>query len=545
MNRLVQLSAIAVLLLRGTVPAIAQAPPVEPGNWCSVEGQVVDAVTNAPIRKALLTLIRKTQTKPEFRTTAPDSGGRFRFSNIPPGDYTLSGAARGYLLLAEHTARQPRRAGTVFSLSAGQTMSGIILRLRAFAAVSGRIVDEDGDPLAGMQVQLLHVTYRSGRRELQLLADYGRDARTDDRGIYRIAGITPGKYYLSASPSEQMPNLPLEDARYLRTYYPGTLDPNTAAPIQLAAGGELENISLKLSKVHTVRVSGRVLSAVPASVNLDAESIVYTHQGTESVLPDGKFEFAGVAPGAYRLIVRVRQGEQRAWAYRSLSVGATGVDGLTLSPIPGAIITGRLRLEGEGKAVNFSKIAIQLMPVSSTGVSYAEMVGQDGRFRIDDIVPGRYRVVYTSAEPPAGVYLKAVRSAAGHLPGYVVDVSSGSTEIEGLLSPKAATVGGTVFAAGSDIPAPEATVVLIPQEKERRDDLHAYLKSTTDASGKFTIRNVPPGEYRAFAFEWLEYDNIYLDPDFMRPLEGAGAAVALEENALADLKVTLIPDDSR
>jgi hypothetical protein len=100
-------------------------------------------------------------------------------------------------------------------------------------------------------------------------------------------------------------------------------------------------------------------------------------------------------------------------------------------------------------------------------------------------------------------------------------------------------VTGTVSLADSDEPAVQATVVLIPQEKERRNDPLAFLRSMTDESGKFTIRNIVPGEYKAFAWEDVEY-GIYMDPDFIRPIDGKGVAVTLPESARISVKLIAI-----
>jgi hypothetical protein len=90
---------------------------------------------------------------------------------------------------------------------------------------------------------------------------------------------------------------------------------------------------------------------------------------------------------------------------------------------------------------------------------------------------------------------------------------------------------------------PEATVVLVPQEKDRRADPLAYQRTTTDESGKFTIRNIPPGEYTAFAWELVEY-NAYMDPDFIGPVESKGLPVSLAASGRADVKLTLVTGNS-
>ena len=235
------------------------------------------------------------------------------------------------MLLSEYTSRQPRRSGNLFSLTAGQKLSGVVLRLTPSAAVSGRIVDEDGDPLAGVQVQLLRITYSTGQKGLTT-AD-APPAATDDRGIYRIAGVTPGRYYLTAAPPS-MASLLQGDARYVRTYYPGAIDAAAAALIDLAPGAELENIGLKFTRVQTVHIRGQVLGARPADIGLYPEVLgSNSYQNTRSSPPDGKFSFDGVLPGAYQLRVKILD-EPIAWASRSFSVGPAGVDGLTSCRFP-------------------------------------------------------------------------------------------------------------------------------------------------------------------------------------------------------------------
>jgi hypothetical protein len=139
-----------------------------------------------------------------------------------------------------------------------------------------------------------------------------------------------------------------------------------------------------------------------------------------------------------------------------------------------------------------------------------------------------------------GFYLKAIRLGNQELSGGILDLSAGPpAQLEVILSAKAASVTGTVFLPDSDRPASEVTVILIPQEKEHKESLSAYPKGATDDSGKFTIRDIPPGEYRAFTWDSVD-NNIYMDPDFIRPLESKGVTVTLTEGGQADIKLILI-----
>jgi hypothetical protein len=126
------------------------------------------------------------------------------------------------------------------------------------------------------------------------------------------------------------------------------------------------------------------------------------------------------------------------------------------------------------------------------------------------------------------------------LPGQILELGA-PAEIQVILSAKTASTAGLVHREDSGQPAPGATVVLIPQEKERREDGHAYLTATTDDSGRFTVRNVPPGEYRAFAWESLHLCCEYMDPDFLRPLDSKGVPLTLTEGSVTSIELTAIP----
>ncbi|MFN7926278.1 MAG: carboxypeptidase-like regulatory domain-containing protein, partial [Bryobacteraceae bacterium] len=241
------------------------ASPQDAPALASIQGQVIDAATGAPVRKASITL---RQPRKDIATATSDASGAFVFPQAVPGEYRLIVRARGYLTLTRDTAIRPLHSGTAFSAAAGQKLTGLVLRLTPGAALSGRIADEDDDPVAGVLVQLWSITYRRGRRELSANPD--ARATTDERGIFRIGGVAPGRHFLSAT----YPDTPQEAFRYVRTFYPGTLDPAAAAPLDLTPGADLENINVKISKVQTVRVAGRVLSTVPSNVLLYPEGVI-------------------------------------------------------------------------------------------------------------------------------------------------------------------------------------------------------------------------------------------------------------------------------
>ena len=499
----------------------------------TVEGQVVDAVTNAPVRKASVGLYcGRSESYLES-----DAGGRFAFQTVRVGSCTVSASANGYL-----------SGRSDINLADGQKMSGIALRLAPSSATSGRIVDEDGDPLNGFQVQLFYVTYGSGRK--QLVPETDGKSTTDDRGRYRIPGLSAGKYYLSVSPPGNSDfRLTNQTSRYLPTFYPGIVDPSGAAPVDIPPGSEVENLNLKLRRVPVVTVRGQVTGVASAVGYLIPDSMVAGQQGIQGQIGgNGKFEFRGVPAGDYTLWIRAFASDQSkpapgggppvlsGFIRRPLTVGNSDIEGLTIAIPPPASITARVVIDGEAPR-DLSEVVLTVEPVPATTSdeprSFAKPAG-NGTFRFVDLAADRYRMkTYPSS---SGLYLKSMRMGGRELSGPVFDLG-GSTEVEVVLSSKTASVAGVVHRPDSDQPSAGVTVVLIPQNKELE-----YQRATTDESGRFAMRDIVPGEYRAFAWEKLDGRTFeYFDSDFVRSVESKGVPVSLGEGASKSVELTAIP----
>src|ERR1019366_4910695 len=173
----------------------------------------------------------------------------------------------------------------------------------------------------------------------------------------------------------------------------------------------------------------------------------------------------------------------------------------------------------------------------------SQQVKPDGSFQMDDVGADRYTISFTSL--PEGFYVKSVRSAN-------LDVLAGGLEVAGespaqldvVLSPNAGQVTGTVLDPNTQKAAPAMMVVLVPQEKERRDREAFYLTATSDLSGQFTFKGVVPGEYRVYAWEDVEY-SAWMDPDFMKPLESRGEGGSVSEGGRQAIQVNLIAADAQ
>ena len=200
--------AVSVMAQGGLItagPANGQLTPpasnTPPEKRCVVAGHIVNALTGEPVKKVELSLAT---TRNGGNATAPgpanrqgysamsEADGTFHIEGIEPGSYNLSGNKSGFLH-ASYGAKKPNQAGTVLSLSPGQQMTDVTLSLYPQAVITGKVVDGDGDPVTSGMVQVIRQNWMRGK--LRYMPQGG--GSINDLGEYRIANLSPGKYYIS------------------------------------------------------------------------------------------------------------------------------------------------------------------------------------------------------------------------------------------------------------------------------------------------------------------------------------------------------------
>ncbi|MBI5086969.1 MAG: carboxypeptidase regulatory-like domain-containing protein [Acidobacteria bacterium] len=170
---------------------------------------------------------------------------------------------------------------------------------------------------------------------------------------------------------------------------------------------------------------------------------------------------------------------------------------------------------------------------------WTRRIGQDLTFKIDYLDPDRYGVQVDGL--PDGFYTKSIHAGEADVLYSGVDLTSRApAEVEILVSPKAGLVFGVVRNPDANQPAPGATVVLVPNDKQRLAIPAFYHQAASDQRGRFNFKNVAPGDYKVYAWEDVE-STAWMDPEFMKPLESKGEAVTVAENAQATVQINLIP----
>ena len=556
------ISRFLLCMILSSASVFAQAPVKPPAN-AVIAGMVIRDPDGQPVKKALIELIAENQAEAGDYTALSAADGTFRIDSIIPGRYHLFAERSGLL---DSDKQRGRSDGRILTLTAGQELKDIQIRLQAAAVIRGRVTDEDGDPLPNVEVTALRQTFVAGRNHWE---QAGAE-RTNDLGEYRIANLPAGNIYVSVNPppdfkamiesggaaardgnSPEKPTTPT----YQTTYYPGTTDRSQAASIQLRSGDDFPaNFSLTASPSLTVR--GAVVNLPPrasASIMLQSRDFSLVMNGAE-MHKDGSFVIRDVSPGNYTILASVEGSAEPMTARQSLQVGSTNIDGLRLSPQPGAVVHGRLRFESKNP-VRFDPerifLTLQMVdpveenetaPVFRENFSNIAHVAADGSFQWTDVPAGNYYVqIVGDGDTNGDWFMKSVLSGGRDLNDSGLAVNGGNIVLDLVASANGGVAEGVVVNGKSE-PFPNAIVVAVP-EARMRGRIDRYRKTVADQTGRFSLRGLRPGEYTVFAWASVEGE-AYYNPDFLKAYEGQGTALHVSDGERKSLQVQVIPDAS-
>jgi hypothetical protein len=387
---------------------------------------------------------------------------------------------------------------------------------------------------------------------------------------------------------------------HVPVFFPNTSDWKSARAVDVGPGGTAINVDIDASPRPALRIRG-VVSGIPAGSTpppgatvgrggrglapaaqprvtlIPLDSVSIENFSTVTADEKGAFEISRVPPGSYALLASIGNNfEARA----NVEVRDRDVNGVVLIPSQQIVVSGRIVIEGQSPESNLAnRLRVALVPTSIPGSGLTTPnpalggVGQSlslslvtptatGSFSIQRPV-GEYRVFVgpiltlplSSALPAANVP-PALHSIATRPPElsklYVKSIRLGNTDVlanglrltaqtpqqlEIVIGNNPGSVQGRVVNTRNQ-PSPATTVVLIPESGLRFRTNHAF--AVTDASGRFEIADVPPGAYKAFAWEQVEM-RAWQDPDFLRQYESQGKLVQINEGGKPTIDMTSIP----
>ncbi len=553
--------SVATVVLALLPPPLHSQERSSPANWTEdsnqlgvIEGAVVRAGTNEPLSKARIVLRPENGSPGHSQAAVTGIDGRFSIDGITAGRYDIYVERAGYLSKSfgeDDTGQQ----SAILAIAAGQRITDMVFRLARCAAISGRVLDDDGEPAQGISVEVLE---RGRYRGKVSVRSAGR-ADTNDRGDYRVFDLYPGRYYVRVSPSSggttSWPDGFTLDSSilkslggYVPTFYGGSLEVSRATAIDLKAGDDIDGVDVSMIRNRSYTVRGAVLNGVTAGPALGAEVVAVRRDDSESSeerqsgtadRKEGLFELKGLVPGSYSIFAQDSQAEDRLAGIEEIEVVNADVNSVRIVINRGVDILGRLSLTGKTTPSKPLTVFLQSMgsePLVSTGGQ--AVVKPNGTFVVQDVFDGSYEVgVFSDCNV---CYLKSATFNGVDVldTGFKVASSPGVLELQ--YSSNSGTVDGVV-ARDDGLPAVGANVVLVP-DAPRRDRTSLYASGTTDQYGRFSMPGVAPGKYKAFAWKKLA-DSDPEDPEFLRPFEAKGESVSIAENGKQTIQLKLLAGD--
>jgi protocatechuate 3,4-dioxygenase beta subunit len=537
-------------------PAAAQNSGDQNDQFCTIGGTVLSANTGEPLKKAQVVLYQKgaggddPNKQPLSATT--DATGHFSIDKIPVGSYDLV-VKRADYLPAHYGQERLDKPGATLSLAPGQKMTDLLFRLNRMVIITGRVRDEDGEAVRGANVMAFFHTTVRGKPKIE---PSGSDS-TNDLGEYRIVDLVPGRYSVLATPpavsSRQGSYQQLEE--YVPTYYSGTTDSARASTLDVKSGDEISGIDFVFGlkpPTRTYKVRGRVLNSLTEYPEANIMVLLFPRGNRDlnfaadqkKAAPDektGNFEIEDVAPGEYVATAISFAGAKSRITTQNVDVVATDIDSLSLVLTRGIDIPVRITMEGKS-AGSVADIRIFLVPVQDTSIPFSMERSAtrqlDGSFVLKEVGDGSYSLgVYSKCRE---CYLKSAKANGVDLLDQGVEVSSGAgpAAIAIVYSSNTGTLTGAVTNK-DDLRAPGALVVLIPDAGSHQTPEH-YKTATTDQYGHFEVRGVPPGHYKAFAWEKIDED-AYGDADFLKPFESMAESFDIAANEQKSVRLKMIP----
>ena len=551
-----------------------------------IKGRLVAADTGNPVRRAQVRLTGQ-DVLPKSATT--DNEGRFEFKDLPAGAFTLNASKSGFVAV-NYGQKRPYEPGKPIELTEGQSVDNADIAMPKGSAISGRILDEFGEPVADTVVNAMRSTWTNGKRRLQ---STGRTATTNDLGQYRIYGLPPGEYYVSATlrGTQEMVvtemaamavrtasplNMTAPDgpsSGYAPTYYPGTPNGNEAQKVVLALGQDVQNTDFGLFPVRLVRVRGSVVTSegrpaegvmVSAAPRAGTDSNpLFGASSTARTDANGNFTLTGVAPGDYTLNARTSQiftsadGNNMSFTMiRStgpagggesnqesgsipLSVSGEDLSNVIIVTSKGATASGRVVYEGGSKpTTNLMRISAAAVDDSGpmTLVSGSSSLTPEGTFEIKGLSGQR---VFRVGNIPSGWVLKAVKVNGTDITDNGMEFKSEAVNgIEVILTSKTTEVKGAVK-AGND-PALDYTVVIFSDEPEKwRVPTSRHIATgRPNQQGQFVVKNLPAGSYYAVALEYIPQGE-WNDPEVLERLRGKATTFSVGEGEVKTLDLKL------
>lgn len=400
MNR-TALTITSALLLCGTCfcqRAQSQSRPAKKTSDATVSGTITIKGKPAP---EIIVGLRRSQYEPgqsdsSFKATT-DQDGKYRIIDVPAGSYQAAPVAPAFVISDVN-----KSWGQNLIIADGDNITGIDFDLVKGGVITGKVTDTDGHPVVEEKLSLLAAEYpRSGRSDPPLYF------QTDDRGIYRMFGIRPGRYKVSIGDENTVINRRFGTGRELpMTLYPGVSDAAKASVIEVGEGAEATNIDITIAvPLPGFSVSGRVVDVetgkpvTDITVSLEKITMIdaYSSSGVSGGTDvrsnaNGEFRLDNLPAGKYSISIEPPPESD----FRAEPVGFDLIDqdvtGLLIKTTTGASLSGTVSLERTRDSVGAAPVWLSVHLRNEAGrvtSNQSAQIKPDGSFRVGGLRAGK------------------------------------------------------------------------------------------------------------------------------------------------------------
>lgn len=530
-----------------------------------IRGRVFAADTGRPLRRARITVSPGDVGAPggppgDNKTMSTSVDGRYEIKDLPAGRYTMSVQRSGYLQL-RYGQRRPFEQGKPLQIADKQVLENIDFTLPRMSLITGRVFDEAGEPIAQVQMFAMRSVFFEGRRRLVPVAG-GPTAQTDDAGQYRLLGLAPGSYFVSANMRETwtVAEGGIEAVMgYAPTYFPGTTGVTDARRVTVGVGQEASNTDLALVPGRAANVSGTAVDSLGRplagrQVGLRQSwrgpgfGLFFGGQGSP-IAADGTFTIRNLSPGEYTLQVQATADINGTSVQESANVpivmNGVNVDNLAISTSTGWSIAGQVTTEsGEPPKIPRDRTRVVARPLNGDqggpgGANNPDngRLKDDWTFTVASLFgPSRLRV-----NLPDDWAVKAILQNGRDVSDAPLEMRNGETlsNLQIVVTDKVNIVSGQLTDA-KGAPATDGTIIVFATDADRWAEDSRFVRSARpDQEGKYQIRGLPPGEYLAVAIDYVE-EGMWNDPEYLESVRRHGQRLKLGENGTQAVALKLV-----
>lgn len=513
----------------------------------SLGGRITSADAGKPLARARVVLTAPTLSAPRVVITGPD--GRYEFAKLPAGIYAIDVSRSGYVpqQYGERRAAPP----VAVPIAEGQRVTGIDVALMPAGVIAGEVLDEDGTPLTGARIDALVSRAERGQPTLVSVSN----AVSDDHGRFRLTGLAAGQYYVSAfDPAFAKVGDDTGPLNYMPTYYPGVVSIEEARRVDVKPGAEPSvKAVFTLQIIRPAHVTGRIATldrrqlisgaVIMSPIHAEALSVVPTRDVV--ILPDGSFDFRNVPAGRYQIRARgdVEPNGNSLFATFTLTVMGRDITDVSMTLVPGASVEGSVIIEAtrapRPAVLAGWRVRAPFADGSSFGEALTGDVTLDGSYRIRGLMTGSHYITVDGLQYPWT--LKSVMHKGRDITdtGFDVEGRQELKDVRVVITDAAAEIGGVVRdTRGRE--ASDAMVLVIPASQQfwsRTSRRFGVLR--TDAAGKYRIRGLPAGEYRALATFDVDEGEVFRR-DLLQELFDYGVPITIRDREQRALDLPLV-----